>query len=146
MYEDQLEKILNHDIVSRKYFLGAHARDELPERVRYPACIILNNEPRSQPGGHWMAIEWNVHGNGYFFDSYGLAPSYYKLESYMQRTSRSWTHNSRRLQGSSEYCGLYCVLFLLFKLRKQENLFFKNFKKNYDFNDNLLAQLIKKFI
>jgi hypothetical protein len=145
MYEDQLETILNHDSVSRKYFKGAFARDELPLKPEYPSCMIINNEPRSSPGGHWMALWYSPRGEAYFFDSYGHPPSYYRMQAYLHKSSTSWIYNKRRLQGSSEYCGLYCILFLLFKVRNKENEFFGQFKQNFDFNDNLLTELIKDF-
>jgi hypothetical protein len=142
MYEDKIEEILKTDPKTREIFLGAFARDEI-KQVKYPSCMIINNEPRSKSGGHWLALFYDKNGSAYFFDSYGNDPSYYRLRDFIQKSSTTWTYNKQRIQGSSEYCGLYSILFLLFKARNNERDFFKQFKKNnFDFNDKLIKSLL----
>ena len=38
--------------------LGVFARDELPDLTREsrPWCLILNTDPKDQPGTHWLAL------------------------------------------------------------------------------------------
>jgi hypothetical protein len=67
------------------------------------------------------------------------------MQKYIQSTSTFWTLNQQRIQGLSEFCGYYCILCLLFKCRGNEREFFQQFKSNYDFNDDLIDKLIKKF-
>lgn len=103
MYEDQIEIILNKDTATRACFVGALARNELKtQQVKYPSCMIINNEPRAKPGGHWLALAYTADRRAYFFDSYGLAPACYRLESFLNQTSNSWDYNKLRIQGSSE--------------------------------------------
>jgi hypothetical protein len=144
MYEDTIETILGKDQVAGSLFLGAVARDELRSvKIRYPSCLIVNNEPRSQPGGHWLAIYYSKDKRAYFFDSYGNDPAFYRLQDFIQDTSSSWEYNKQRIQGLSEFCGLYSILFLLYKTRNNEREFFSQFKKtNYDFNDRLIKSLL----
>jgi hypothetical protein len=80
-----------------------------------------------------------------FQDSYAYPPSFYRLESYLQKTSIHWSFNRQRIQGHSDYCGYYAALFLLFKARNDERKFFSQFKTNVDYNDKLIQKLIKEF-
>jgi hypothetical protein len=128
MYEDQIDRVLEQDPVTSKIFIGAVARDEV-KHVKYPSCMVINNEPRSKSGGHWFALYYSADQKAYFFDSYGLPPSYHRLENFIQKTSNDWTWNKKRLQGSSEYCGYYSILFCLYKARNKEREFFFKFFK-----------------
>jgi hypothetical protein len=141
MYEDSIETVLENDPVTSKIFLGALARNEV-KRVKYPCCMIINNEPRWHPGGHWVALFYTKDKRAYFFDSYGYPPTKYRLQSFIQQTSKSFDYNKQRIQGSSEYCGLYAVMFCLFFSRNQKNLFFSNFSNNYNLNDKRIKQLL----
>jgi hypothetical protein len=145
LYEDKVEKILETDPITKRLFLGAFARDELPTSLMFPCCFILNTDARHKSGGHWLAFDFDSTGFCSFFDSYGRQPAFYRLQTYIQRESNHWTWNNKRIQGLSEYCGYYCVLFLLFKARGNEKEFFLQFKSNYDYNDNLIRKLIDEF-
>ncbi len=141
MYEDSIETVLENDPVTSKIFLGALARNEVG-RVKYPCCMIINNEPRSMPGGHWVALYYTKNKHAYFFDSYGYPPSFYRLQSFVKRTSNSFDFNKERIQGSSEYCGLYAVMFCLFFSRNKQQEFFSNFSTNYTLNDKRIRELL----
>ena len=59
---------------------------------------------------------------------------------------RKIVFNKIRLQGLSNYCGLYCILFLLFKSRNKIKEFYSNFYlKDFYLNDNLIFNLLKKY-
>jgi hypothetical protein len=145
LYENQIDKVLNRDVITKKVYIGTFARDELPEKLNYPCCFVLNTEPRSSSGGHWLAFYFSKERRGYFFDSYGKPPKFFRLTSFMNKHSQFWRFNDQRIQGMSEFCGYYCMLFLLFFARNQENKFFMQFKQNYDNNDKLIAKLISSY-
>jgi len=50
MYEFTIEKILTTDKKTSKIFLGAFAKDEVPEEFKFPACFIANTHARNKPG------------------------------------------------------------------------------------------------
>jgi hypothetical protein len=143
MYEDTIEKILETDSATRNEFMGALARNELPKKIQFPKCFVLNTENRDHPGGHWLGFHFNKRGFCSFFDSYGQHPKKYGLENYHE-FSRGWTFNRKRIQSLSSYCGLYCILFLLYKCRNKEDAFFKLFSKNYLKNDKKIQIEIQK--
>ena len=111
MYEFTIEKILEYDKITSKMFLGAFARDELPNKIEYPACFIANTHTRQEPGQHWLAFYNDKKGICYFFDSYGRSPIYYKFREYIEKTSKKCLFNKQRIQGQSHFCGLYSIFF-----------------------------------
>ena len=143
MYEPTIIEVLTKDKISKESFLGVFARDEIPKNINYPACFVMNTENRNKPGQHWLALHYDNKGKCYFFDSFGNPPKYHNLQTYIEKTSKTWTYNKRRVQGFSEFCGFYCILFLLFKTRNQPQDFFKKFTLNYIKNDKIIENEIK---
>ena len=147
MMENVVEMILNRDIISRNSFLGAFARNELPKIYNYPASLILNTEPRNSEGEHWLAIYFDKKRTCEFYDSFGKHPNYYGIYEYLKKYSTSIKYNNRKVQSNvSPYCGLYCIFFLIFKLKGKSMEFFKNlYEKNPMKNDKLFTDLIEEY-
>ena len=145
MLESTIEEVLNKDPITSKIFLGCFASNELPLKPKYPSCFVVNTKPRNHPGEHWVAINYDSSGSCFFFDSFAQTPSKYNFESYIKSTSTAFSYNKKRLQGLSNFCGLYCLLYLLFATRKKTNTFFKKFSSNYFKNDNLIKKLLDDF-
>ena len=137
----QLNKILQRDKITKKIFLGVFSRDYLPKKLKYPCCFIVNTHPSNKPGEHWLAFFYSKSGYCYFFDSYGLSPNYYGLQSYIEKTSKGYSFNSKRLQSfTSNTCGFYAFIFILLKAR---NLDIHGFNLN-DKNLNVLFNKLYK--
>ena len=65
---------IQHALQGVNSFLGVYASDLLPLSIVQTGTIIVSNDPHTEPGLHWQAIQFqNPHrtSNGYFFDSYG---------------------------------------------------------------------------
>ena len=56
--------------------------DQLEKPV-FSSAYVINSDPSSEPGEHWIAVYFHKRGRGEYFDSYGLAPAFVGLESYM---------------------------------------------------------------
>lgn len=145
MLETAIEEILLKDEETKKIFMGVFARDELPLQPNYPGCLVFNTDPRNKKGQHWLCLFYDKNGSCDFFDSYGMPPENFNMLSYLNATSNSWNYNNKRIQGDSTYCGQYCILFLLFRVRSKAIDFFIGFDKNYKKNDLKLKQLLSKF-
>ena len=146
MFENTIEEILQKDSFTKPIFIGALARDELPKNINYPTCFVLNTQPRSSRGEHCLAIFFENNQKSHFFDSYGLSPKYYGLDNYLKEHSKNIEFNKTRLQGLSNYCGLYCILFLLLKSRNQMKQFYSNFYlKDFYLNDKLILKLLNNY-
>ena len=90
-------------------WLGVFARDKLPDLMyeRRPFALVLNTDPRSKPGQHWLAIFGPLYGPLELFDSFGISPSSYDLANLFP------THSRIQLQNPfSALCGHYCIYFI----------------------------------
>ena len=57
------------------------------EKPVFPSAYVINSDPSSEPGEHWIAVYFDKCGRGEYFNSYGLAPAFVGLESYMDTYS-----------------------------------------------------------
>ena len=145
MNELTLRKCLEKDEFTQKLFKSVLARDELPTKISYPSCYIINTKPRNHPGEHWLALFYEKNGVATFFDSYAQSPDTYRLKSYLLKTSLDYQYNQKRIQGNSSFCGYYCLLFLLLKARNRSDIFFKYFTNNLELNDKIIQNFINFF-
>jgi hypothetical protein len=143
----QIDEIFKKYSYTRKIYKGTRAFDELPKKIKRPSAYIINTETRDKDGEHWIAIYYNNYGNVEFFDSFGLGPAFYGLEDFLLKTSNKCFYNTFALQSlNSEYCGYYCVLFVLFKCKKKSFLNFLNhFDQDTFINDKNIKKLIEQF-
>ena len=90
-------------------WLGVFARDELPDVTReiLPWCLILNIDPKNQPGTHWLALYAPSSGSIELFDSFAFSTSTYSLD-FLEPL-----HSSFSLQSpSTSVCGHYCIVYI----------------------------------
>ena len=94
----QIERLLKKDLKSKTIFKKVCALDQL-EKPTFPSAYVINSDPSSEPGEHWIAVYFDKRGQGEYFDSYGLSTSFVGLESYMNSYSLSgWIYNYKTLQ------------------------------------------------
>lgn len=107
------------DPVIRRYFLDVYVADQvpcIPANTDFPCCAIVNTDPISHPGQHWVALYWDSPVTGEFFDSYAERPST------LVARWRCFDHFSptvpHALQAwSSDVCGDYCLYYLYKRCR-----------------------------
>ncbi len=144
MYENTIDEIMQKDTKARELYLGSFAFDELPKINKFPSCLIINTQPRTKPGEHWLACYFDKYKNSYFFDSYGQSPLIYKLDTFLKNNSNNIYYNKSKIQGLQPYCGFYCIFFLLFIVRNKLDEFYKPFGKNLILNDNMIYKNVEK--
>ena len=96
-------------IVNDVRWLGVFARDELPDLTREirPWCLILNTDPKNQPGTHWFALYAPLDRSIELFASCGFSPSMYSLDFLDP------LHSSYSLQSpSTSVCGNYSIVYI----------------------------------
>jgi len=141
-----IKKILESDQYTSKSFIGVYARNKLPQEFnKLPVCFVFNTQADNKKGEHWLACYIDENNSCEFFDSYGNKPNRFRLENYFNKTFAKWSQDNHQIQGFSEYCGYYCILFLLYRARNKLNLFYYEFKQNSFVNDKKLKYLIDKF-
>jgi hypothetical protein len=140
----QLNKILFNFPTTKDNYVGTFAIDKIPKSITYPSSMIINNEPSTRSGSHWIAIYFFKNKKAIFFDSYGQSAKSYKLNIFLKKNSVSFIENKQILQAYSPYCGYYCVLFIIFmSLGYNLKKYLKYFKTPIE-NDKLFKKLIKK--
>lgn len=110
MNGQQLFHILSHETVTSPFFRGVFAKNTLPPLQRN-TCAIVNTDEFSQPGSHWIALFSSTQKNLEFYDSYGMSPDFYGIDT-TYYSKIEW--NSIVFQSlTSNVCGHYCIYFLL---------------------------------
>ena len=97
-------------------FRGVYPSDRLPHSDIFgqrPATVIINADPSTEGGSHWLAIHVEPRSSTcFYFDSYGLAPFIPTIQTFLRRTCSVWDYNRTQLQGlTTTVCGHYCTLF-----------------------------------
>ena len=138
----------DHLLSLTHHYKGVFAADQLPPHQLEPMCFIMNSDPASKPGTHWMAY----YQDGQvceFFDSFGQSASFYP-HIYQWLKNSDYERLPCRLQGPSAYCGAFCYFYLTQrpKARSMYNLFFTRgpyifqCDRDLDINDSFVFQYL----
>ena len=134
-------------------FLGAFPYDQMPPKPDSEVfSIILNTDPETEPGDHWIALVYKA-PYFYFCDSYGRTlhdstfPSAFSttVKNFIGKTGHK--SNTKFLQQlTSNVCGDYCVYFIQEMAKtsfaRTMRVFSTNLKSNDRFVENYVNNLI----
>lgn len=141
----QITQILQTDPWTRDVFQGVYPRDQLPRTIsKYPSAYVCNTQPHTDEGEHWIAIYLDEHGQGEYFDSYGLPPLHRTFVNYLKKHCTSWIFNNKQLQAlTSHVCGQYCIFYVLHRCRGLSmQTIVHMFGKNVQDNDVLVHEFV----
>lgn len=130
----------------RNTFAGVFASDMLPKFRRHFSSFIVNLDPHTLSGSHWIAIFFH-NNTAYYFDSYGLPPSNRKILHFLKTNANCVFYNKITFQEVyTTTCGLYCLFFLFQCVRQfdMSNLDLNNKKKNEVFIRKFVRQNFKR--
>lgn len=118
-------------------FQGVFPCDKLPRKITLPIALVINLSKSNQPGSHWVSLYIDHKGSAEYFCSMGFRVKNYYIETFLKKNCKSITCNTQQLQHiTSNYCGLYAVSFIIYKLQGGTlNSFKKKFSKNTIIND-----------
>ena len=125
--------------------LGVFPSDKLPNDVPQPPWgFVVNTDPSSLPGTHWLAIFCSPDSVAYF-DSYGQKPMVKSIEKWLSVYKPYWI-NKKRIQGPvSSVCGQYCVYFLVQRWWGKENEeILKKFSGDLVENDVMITEWLNE--
>ena len=146
MNTSEIRKLATNIPKTAKIFKGVSAVNQLPSKSKN-GIFIVNLDPSHKPGSHWVAIEINCNKkscNNYYFDSYGLPPSNFKIKRLL---GKRYTFNKKKLQHFlSTACGQWCLYFLLRRAQKwNRSEITKPFRtQNSLINDYVVNHLVEK--
>lgn len=135
--------LCENDTKINRCFAGVLSCDQLPNKLSYPSCMIVNTKPSNTTGEHWISIFINKEGYGDYFCSYGVSPSSLFID-YMNKQTISWNYSRKCLQDSlSTTCGQYAVFFLHARANGLPlNKFLSLFTKDKEENDEIVTAYI----
>ena len=101
-------------------FVGVFPSDQLPEPTKQkPFGMVVNLDPSTKPGSHWVAIYVSEFNVPEYFDSYGFPPQIPSIKKFLSRFPTK-KYNKKQVQGPlSSVCGHYCVYYLIQRHQKK---------------------------
>lgn len=143
----QLTNDMMRNKAIKKYFKGVFPSDKLPNKFKKPALLIANLDPSTRKGSHWVAIFIPKSGKAEYFDSVGRGPEQQSFLQFLNKHSKTYVRNKKRLQGSlSTTCGNYCGVYLFYKAKRMPFQEFLNLfsSTNYKRNDEKIMEIYRK--
>ena len=147
MNSAEIADILRRDQQTTHYFRGVFASDELPKRqLPRPSALVVNTDPSTEPGQHWVGIFITKDGEGEYFDSYGQPPFLKSFETFFRNHSDGTRFNRQRLQGPfSTVFGQYTLFYLLHRCRGMSmNAITRHFSTDLNYNDVVVNDFIRR--
>lgn len=136
MNNNQIDKL-----IKSSSYLGSFAYDEIPEIPTTDFSLVINTEPATQPGEHWVALVKKL-ATFYFFDSYGRQLSDMTLDAGFVATIKKITNGSKVVfnkqwlqQVMSNVCGEYCIYLINSLVDHDFKYVLSNFSDNLKAND-----------
>lgn len=117
----QITKILIKNKITRSYFIGCFASDQIPEPkslLKFPSCMIVNTDPATGTGEHWIALYVPSPHCVEYFDSLGdWPPPYANIKKYLAHFTQV-VFSKKQLQSSrSSSCGYHVIYFLCMRCK-----------------------------
>lgn len=147
----ELDKCLKQNKCTRKIYGGTFAADLIPlQRKIKPIFYVVNTQPSSQSGEHWLGV-YITSSVLELFDSGGRSfETYPHIEKFIKfHSNKKFKFNSTQIQAfDSDLCGQFVCLFALSKCKNiSTKKFISCFNINYRLNDNnfIVLKLFKKY-
>jgi hypothetical protein len=114
MNTNEIESALRSNPKTASLFRGVFACDTVPADIQpLPAGLIINTDPSSKAGTHWVAVFQEHPRTIEFFDSFGKEVEYYGKCLAKALSGKRVISQQQQLQSDfSELCGQYCMFFL----------------------------------
>lgn len=149
MNSNEINGALRNDSHTRSCFQGVYPSDKLPkESTSYPAAFVANVDRSHEPGSHWIAFYFDEHGDGEFFDPYGMRPLVAAFEKFLQHHTKGRVkYNDVQLQSLfSTMCGAYVIFYIMHRARgfSMETIVNMFDPRDQVYNDRHIRQFIMK--
>ena len=107
---------INNLLKDEKSYLGTFSKDEIP-LIENNKSLIFNLQNSNEEGSHWIALS-RKDNNIFIFHSFGIG--HIPKNTYDIYKNFNIITNIYRIQHiNSNLCGLFCVLFCLYKVNSK---------------------------
>ena len=128
---------INNLLKDEKSYLNTISKDEIP-LIENNKSLIFNLHNSNQPGSHWVALS-RKNNSIFIFDSFGIG--YIPKNIYNIYKNFNIITNIYIIQHiNSNLCGLYCVLFCLYKVNNKNK--FIEFLNLFNVSDFIKNELV----
>ena len=128
---------INNLLKDFRNFIGCFSKDQL-SLIENNKSIIINLNNSNQPGSHWIALK-RVDNVIYMFDSFSI--EYLPIGIFKTFKNLKIITNIYRIQDiSSNLCGMFCVLYILYDIKNKND--FTKFLTLFNSNNFLKNELI----
>ena len=131
-------------------FLGAFAYDEIPQTPMDGFSMVVNDEPSTEPGSHWIAIVLKDQ-EFFFIDSYGrsfkdpmFTDQFRGAMSQLFARSKVICNNIMIQSFLGNTCGQYAVYFICEMVEKSFKNVLSVFTDNLKKNDKFVINYFKR--
>ena len=117
--------------------MGCFSKDQI-KLIENNKSMIINLQDSNQSGSIWIALK-RVNNTIFVFDSFGIG--YIPMDIFKIYKNCKIITNIYRIQDiSSNLCGMFCILYILYDIKSKNN--FINFLTLFNSNDFLKNELI----
>ena len=129
--------LINNLLKNEESYLSTFSKDELT-LIENNETLIFNLQNSNQTGSHWIALSRN-NKNIFIFGSFGIG--HIPKNIYDIYKNFNIITNIYRIQDiDSNLCGLFCVLFCLYKVNSKNK--FIEFLNMFNVNDYIKNELV----
>ena len=128
-------------------FIGVFPIDQIPiVKLKKFQNFIFNTDPSYKQGKHWIAIFSSRDGYIEYFDTSGVKPSNQIIMDFFKKNGNKYLYSNIQIQSNrSDTCGVFCLIFLLFRMKDIPfNVFLSLFTKNKSYNELLIKKMFDK--
>jgi hypothetical protein len=112
MNTTQINSILRRNPVTRQIYRGCFPSDMIPSFRRFPSAMVVNFDPHTQGGTHWVAIYAPDKLHAFYFDS-TASDGVDSIEEYLRKNFKITVLQNVALQKpGTTVCGYYAIYFI----------------------------------
>jgi hypothetical protein len=145
----QMEQILKVSPRASAIFKGCYPLNEIPpisSITNFPSSIVVNFDPSTRPGTHWVAVYMINRTTAYYFDSLALEiPS--EIKAFLNSFPIVLKNELSYQNPKNTTCALYSIFFILYMSNRHTfDQFTAILNRHLPFVDNFVIKMFGKMI